>query len=38
LQNPSDIGFDVTRHRLLIPELPDPGKSGRVVIRTLAAR
>ncbi len=37
-QNPSDIGFDVTRHRLLIPELPDPGNGGRVVIRTLAVR
>lgn len=34
-QNPSDIGFDQHRGRLLIPELPEPGTGGRVIIRTL---
>jgi len=34
-QNASDIGYDTKRNRLLIPELPDPGNGGRVVIRTL---
>jgi sugar lactone lactonase YvrE len=35
-QNASDIGFDRRRGRMLIPELPDPGAGGRVVIRTLS--
>jgi hypothetical protein len=34
-QNASDIGFDDRRDRILIPELPDPGDGGRVVIRSL---
>jgi sugar lactone lactonase YvrE len=37
-QNPSDIGFDEKRQRLLIPELPDPGAGGRVILRTLGKR
>ncbi len=34
-QNPSDIGYDAKRHRVLIPELPDPGTGGRVSIVAL---
>jgi hypothetical protein len=34
-QNPSDIGFDHKRNRILIPELPDPGDGGQVIIRSL---
>lgn len=34
-QNPSDIGYDLRRKRILVPELPDPGTGGRVVIRSL---
>jgi DNA-binding beta-propeller fold protein YncE len=33
-QNASDIGYDTKRDRILIPELPDPGSGGRVVIRS----
>lgn len=29
-QNPSDIGFDLLRSRILVPELPDPGTGGKV--------
>jgi DNA-binding beta-propeller fold protein YncE len=34
-QNAADIGYDVRRNRILIPELPDPGTGGRVVIHPL---
>ena len=37
-QNPSDIGFDAKRNRILIPELPDPGAGGRVTLQTLRSR
>jgi hypothetical protein len=37
-QNAADIGYDVKRDRILIPELPDPGTGGRVVIQNLDRR
>lgn len=38
LRNPSDIGFDRKRNRMLIPALPDPGDGGQVFIQTLTKR
>jgi hypothetical protein len=35
LENPSDIGYDYTRNRLLIPELPDPDNRGTLTIMPL---
>jgi hypothetical protein len=37
-QNASDIGWDAKRGRVLIPELPDPGDAGTVIIRSLNLR
>jgi sugar lactone lactonase YvrE len=37
-QNAADIGYDSRRDRVLIPELPDPGTGGRLVIRPLPCR
>jgi sugar lactone lactonase YvrE len=37
-ENPSDIGYDHKRNRLLIPELADPDNRGTVTIRTLRLR
>jgi hypothetical protein len=34
-ENPSDIGYDFKRNRVLIPELADPDNRGKVTIRTL---
>jgi hypothetical protein len=38
LRNPSDIGYDRKRNRMLIPALPDPGNGGQVFIQTLTKR
>ena len=35
LENPSDIGYDYERNRLLIPELPEPGDAGTLIIKSL---
>jgi hypothetical protein len=37
-QNPSDIGYDHERNRLLVPELPEPGEGGQLSIRSLRLR
>jgi sugar lactone lactonase YvrE len=37
-ENPSDIGYDAKRNRLLVPELPDPDNRGTLTIRTLQLR
>ncbi len=36
LENPSDIGYDARRNRLLVPELPDPDNRGSLIIKSLS--